>query len=138
MSNSTRRAKEEQPATPITETVMTVLKPEASQDETQQTKTEESIPEPVTPVKPVLSVIDIKRRAQELHFLSEQHDNLLEQLTKVQQFAAEVGENATLRLSSDGVHSFQSKDPAAVQTMINICVANIQGKILEIENRLTA
>lgn len=103
---------------------MQVLKPEP---ETEQ-------PQPAKP----LSISDIKRKAQELHYLAEQHDNLSEQLEKVQQFAAEVGENATLRLTSDGVHSFTSKDPAAVTALVEICIRNIKSRIDEVEAKLAA
>lgn len=113
-------ANSQETATPT----MQVLKPEP---ETEQ-------PQPVKP----LSISDIKRKAQELHYLAEQHDNLSEQLEKVQQFAAEVGENATLRLTSDGVHSFTSKDPAAVTALVEICIRNIKTRIDEVEAKLAA
>lgn len=99
-------------------------------------------PEPEQPAKPEqpkpLSISEIKKKAQEMHYLSEQHDNLMQQLEKVQQFAAEVGEDATLRLSSNGVHSFTSKDPAAVAQMVDICIRNIKGRIEEVETKLAA
>jgi len=137
MSKAAKRVTEDAPATIAPETVMTVLKPEAEQAETT-TQTDKEEPNAPEPLKPVLSVTDIKRKAQELHHLSEQHDNLLEQLNKVQTFAAEVGENATLRLTSDGQHSFSSKDPAAVQAMVNICISNINSRIADVESRLIA
>lgn len=109
---------------------MQVLKPEP----VNESKPDTEQPQPVKP----LSISDIKRKAQELHYLAEQHDNLSEQLEKVQQFAAEVGENATLRLTSDGVHSFTSKDPAAVSALVEICIRNIKSRIDEVEAKLAA
>lgn len=106
-------------------TVMTVLKPKPE-------------PEPEAKPKKPLSISEIKMKAQEAHYLAEQHDNLLGQLEKLQQFAAEVGEEATLRLSSDGVKSFISKDPQAVAQMVDICVNNIKNRIADVEVKLTA
>lgn len=109
---------------------MQVLKPEPTTESSPD-------PEQPQPVKP-LSISDIKRKAQEMHYLAEQHDNLTGQLEKVQQFAAEVGENATLRLTSDGQHSFTSKDPAAVSALVEICIRNIKSRIDEVEAKLAA
>ena len=110
--------------------VMQVLKPETEKKEPAP------VPQP-EPKKPI-SISEIKMKAKETQYLAEQHDNLLMQLEKLQQFAAEVGDEATLRLSSDGLKSFASKDPQAVAQMVEICTSNIQRRIENVEQKLTA
>lgn len=117
--------------------VMQVLKPEAREEPEQPEPEPEAKAQAPEPPKPV-SISEIKRRAQEIYLLSEQHDNLTAQLEKVMEFAAEVGENATLSLSSDGVRKFNSKDPAAVAKMVEICISNIKERINEVEAKLAA
>ncbi|MDD4515377.1 hypothetical protein [Massilibacteroides sp.] len=114
--------------------VMKVLKPETEKKEPAPDPQPESQPKP----KRILSISEIKMKAKEAQYLAEQHDNLLMQLEKLQQFAAEVGEEATLRLSSDGLKSFSSKDPQAVAQMVEICTSNIQRRIENVEQKLTA
>jgi hypothetical protein len=114
--------------------VMQVLKPEAREEPEPEPEAKAQAAEPPKPV----SISEIKRRAQEIYLLSEQHDNLTAQLEKVMEFAAEVGENATLSLSSDGVRRFNSKDPAAVAKMVEICISNIKERINEVEAKLAA
>lgn len=120
-AQATSQTKNHEATTPAN--VMTVLKPKT-----------EAAPEP----KKLLSISEIKLKAQEAHYLAEQHDNLIGQLEKLQQFAAEVGDEATLRLSSDGLKSFSSKDPQAVAQMVDICISNIKRRISDVEQRLTA
>lgn len=114
--------------------VMQVLKPETEKKEPAPDPQPESQPKP----KRILSISEIKMKAKEAQYLAEQHDNLLMQLEKLQQFAAEVGDEATLRLSSDGLKSFSSKDPQAVAQMVEICTSNIQRRIENVEQKLTA
>lgn len=113
------------------ETKMQVLKPEPP-------KEPEAKPELEPKPQKALSIEEIKRVSRELVYLSEQHDNLTLQLEKVQQFAAEVGEEATLRLTSNGLNSFSSKDPAAVSAMVEICVSNLKKRIADVEQKLKA
>jgi hypothetical protein len=114
---------ETQEATTTPAPVMQILKPETE-------------PAPVAPKPPTL--IEIKAKALENFYLAEQHDNLLKQLEKLQQFAAEVGEHATLKMFSNGEKSFTSNDPQAIAQMVEICVSNIKGRIADVEAKLTA
>lgn len=125
--------------------VMQVLKPETEKKEPApdpQPKPQDQAPDPQPESQPkpkrILSISEIKMKAKEAQYLAEQHDNLLMQLEKLQQFAAEVGDEATLRLSSDGLKSFSSKDPQAVAQMVEICTSNIQRRIENVEQKLTA
>jgi vacuolar-type H+-ATPase subunit I/STV1 len=118
-------------ATQNPEVKMQVLKPEPPKEPEPQ-------PEPEPKPQKALSIEEIKRVSRELNYLSEQHDNLTSQLEKVQQFAAEVGEEATLRLTSNGINSFTSKDPAAVSAMVEICVSNLKKRIADVEQKLKA
>ena len=121
--------------------VMQVLKPETEKKEPApdpEPEPKKQAPETQPEPKKPLSISEIKMKAKEAQYLAEQHDNLLMQLEKLQQFAAEVGDEATLRLSSDGLKSFASKDPQAVAQMVEICTSNIQRRIENVEQKLTA
>ncbi len=109
------------------EVKMQVLKPEPKPE-----------PEPEPTPRRTQNIDEIKRVTRELNYLAEQHDNLMSQLEKVQQFAAEVGEEATLKLYSNGVHSYASKDPAAVSAMVEICISNLKQRIADVELKLKA
>jgi hypothetical protein len=105
------------------ETTMQVLKPEPQ-------------PEP-EPEKP--NVYDVIRKIYEQYHRSEQHSNYLQQLDRLQQFRSQINNNTNLVLSNGaGQATFTSVDPAAVDTLIDICIKNVKGKISEIENMLIA
>jgi len=114
---------ESQDKSQAVETTMQVLKPEPQ-------------PEP-EPEKP--NVYDVIRKIYEQYHRSEQHSNYLQQLDRLQQFRSQINNNTNLVLSNGaGQATFTSVDPAAVDTLIDICIKNVKGKISDIENMLIA
>lgn len=141
-------AEPEQPQQPeqIQQPDQTEAQPEQPQEtEKPEAKTEEvKAPEAKAPeaqqpqAQQVFNIAEIKRKAQERFYLSEEHDKLNLQLEKIRQFQAEATQDANLRLSSNGANSFTSNDPEAVAQMVEIVINRLNGKIQRLENLLIA
>jgi hypothetical protein len=85
------------------------------------------------------NINDVIRRVNEKFYLSEQHTNRIQQLNKLHDFKSRINDSTHLALfNEDGQSTFRSQDPAAVETLIEICIQNIKDKISDLENLIIA
>jgi hypothetical protein len=100
-------------------TVMTVVK---SSDQIEQV---------VTP-----NISDVILKVKEQWHLSQMHANLSGQIDKLKAFKSEINETTSLLLTNYKGGQFQSNDPIAVESLIDLCISNVNKKISEIEANL--
>jgi len=133
MKNAVKKVTENQTAEETKTAIMQVLKPEPK--ETKEEVKEEPKEEP----SPVINISDVIKKVNDQFYLTEQHANLTNQINKLNNFRSRINTNTSLMLTNGGGDpSFNSNDPAAVETLISICIGNIQDRINAIESKLLA
>ena len=117
--------------------VMTVLKVVETVEE-EKIESQEEKPDQKDEPK-IVSIVDVIKKVNEQFYLTEQHANLTNQINKLNNFRSRINTNTSLMLTNGGGDpSFNSNDPAAVETLISICIGNIQDRINAIESKLLA
>jgi len=134
MKNAVKKLAEES----ATQTaVMQVLKPETN--ETKQEVKEEKQEEQPKPEPKTVSIAEVIKKVNEQYYLAEQHANLTAQLNKLHNFRSKINNNSNLTLNNGHAEgSFYSNDPAAVESLISICIDNVNLKLHQLESKLVA
>jgi hypothetical protein len=131
MKNAVKKEVENSTVEETKTAIMSVLKPEPVAETKEEVKQEE---------KPkALNIAEVLKRVNEQYYLSEQHSNFTTQLNKLHNFRSRINNNSNLTLSNghaDG--TFYSNDPAAVESLISICIDNVNSKLRQIEEKLVA
>jgi len=133
MKNAVKKLAENQTSEESKTAIMQILKPEVQ--ETKEEVNEEVKEEP----KPVININEVIKKVNDQFYLTEQHANLTNQINKLNNFRSRINTSTGLMLTNGGGEaSFSSNDPAAVETLISICIGNIQDRINTIESKLLA
>jgi hypothetical protein len=94
--------------------------------------------ETMQPEKPKPSVSELKLSIAERFNLVQKHDRLNDQLFDLDNFEANISNDARVRLESGTGRSYGSADPGAVKRQIQFCRESIQEQIAEVEKLLIA
>ncbi len=92
--------------------------------------------EPEEQVKSIPTVSDVITKVKEQWHLSQVHANLSNQIDKLNAFKSEINETTSLILTNNRGAQFQSNDPKAVESLIDLCIMNMNEKISSIEANL--
>ncbi len=118
--------------------VMQVLKPETTTETKQEVK-EEKQEEPQKQEQKTVSIAEVIKRVNEQYYLAEQHANFTAQLNKLHNFRSKINNNSNLTLTNGhNEGTFYSNDPQAVESLISICIDNVNLKLHQIESKLVA
>lgn len=97
-----------------------------------------SEPKPQEEKTQVPTIGEVLKKVTDQFNLAEQHANFTNQINKLNNFRSRINTNSSLMLTNGSGEQFTSNDPAAVETLIDICIGNIQDRINGIESKLLA